>query len=303
MRTAPQRTISPTAWALMGLLALIWGGSFVNNKIALTEIGVLTLVALRVTGAAAALWVWVLVRRLPVPRGGRWLGIFALMGLGNNVIPFTLIVWGQSHIPSGLAGILNAATAVFTVLLVTLVFPDERLTRAKAAGVAIGFAGVVVTVGPAALRALDLTSLGQLAVLGAALSYAVSGAYARHVMRGIRAEVSAAGMLTAAALLMLPLAVAAEGVPTFQWAPATWGALAYLCFAASALAYILYYAVMRLAGAGNVSLVTLMVAPVAIALGAVVFGETLAPSAYVGFALLTLGLLVIDGRILARFFA
>ena len=135
---------------MLGLLALIWGGSFLSNKAALAELGVLTTVAFRVGGAAVALWVYVAARGLPVPKGAPWIRACLTMGLLNNVIPFSLIVWGQTHIPSGLAGILNAATTIFGVGLAAMAFPDERLTRRKAVGVALGVAGVVATVGPAA---------------------------------------------------------------------------------------------------------------------------------------------------------
>ena len=298
--TPVQASISPLAWGMLFCLALLWGGSFTSTRAAIAELGPLTTVAFRVTGAAVVLWAYVLIRGVPRPSGAGVWGRFLLMGLFNNVIPFSLISWGQTHIPSGLAGILNASTAIFTVLLVGMLFPDERLTARKAIGVALGFAGVAVTIGLHNLQALDFTSLGQIAVLGAALSYAVVSAYARRALRGIRPEVSAAGMLTCSALVMVPAAIVMDGVPTFTYHPATWFALIYLAVAASALAYILYLKVLAMAGAGNLSLVTLMIAPVAIFLGAVFFGETLDPAAYVGFGLLALGLSVIDGRIWRR---
>lgn len=294
---APQRSISPRAWALMGVLGLIWGGSFTANHAALAEVPVFTTVAIRVSGAAICLWALIAALRLPVPLSPHMIAAFAVMGLLNNVLPFTLIVWGQNHIPSGLAAILNASTAIFTVALATLFFPDERLTATKAAGAMLGLLGVIVVMGPGALAAFDLTSLAQMAVLGATICYAVAGIFARFFMTGLRPEVSAAGMLTAAALVMVPLALWQDGVPKAGYAPATWAALAYLAVVASALAYMLYYAVLRLAGAGNLSLVTLMMAPVSVVLGALLFGETLRPSAYAGFALLAAGLLIIDGRI------
>lgn len=292
-----QARLTPFTWALLILLALIWGGSFPANRAALAEVPVLTTVAIRVGGAALVMWAWVLVRGLPVPAGWRWVAIFAGLGLMNNALPFTLIVWGQQHIPSGLAGILNAATAIFAVLLGALVFADERLTAAKGLGVALGFAGVVVAIGADALTHLDPTSIGQLAVLGAALSYALTTAAARKLLKGVRPEVSAAGMLTGAAAVMIPLALAVDGRPAFDYGVTSLAALTYLAAVSSALAYVLYYVVLARAGASNVSLVTLMVAPVAIVLGAVFFGERLGWEAYAGFALLTAGLLVIDGRL------
>jgi drug/metabolite transporter (DMT)-like permease len=297
----PQRGISLQAWSYLLLLALIWGGSFPANKAALAEVGVLSTVAFRVGGAAVALWIWVWLRGLPVPEGTGWLKTCLIMGVLNNVIPFSLIVWGQSHIPSGLAGILNAATAIFSIGLAALVFPDERLTARKSVGLILGVAGVVATIGPSALSHLDITSLGQLAVLGAAFSYGLSGIYGREALRGIRPEVGAAGMLAASALCMVPAALVFEGVPSLHYSGTGWAALAYLSLLSSAFAYILFYRVLLVAGAGNLSLVTLLIAPVAVGLGAVLYDEALPVTAYLGMVLLALGMIVIDGRIMAIF--
>lgn len=296
-----QARLSPRSWAEMAALALIWGGSFVSIHAVLEEVGVFTAVAFRVGLAALALWSWVLLRRLPVALGWRFLGICLFLGLFNNIIPFSLIIWGQTHIQSGLAGILNASNAIFTVGLAALVFPDERLTPQRALGVVLGFAGVALTVGPGLLASLDLTSLGQLAVLGASLSYAVSAIFSRHLARGLRPEVVAAGMLTASSLAMLPFALWAEGWPALDYGFTTWAGIFYISILSSAFAYILFYGVLQRAGAGNVSLVTLMIAPVAVVLGAVIYREALAPHAYLGMALILAGMAVIDGRGLAFF--
>ena len=298
-----QRQISFIAWALLVLLAVIWGGSYLSNRVALEEVPVFTTVAFRVGGAAVALWFYVLIRQLAVPLTARLAASFLIMGVVNNVIPFTLIVWGQQHIPSGLAAILNAATAVFSVLLAAVLFDDERLTLNKAAGVLVGFAGVVVIVGTDALTHLDITSWGQIAMIGAAMSYAVSSSFARVYLRGLRPEVSAAGMLTGSSLVMLPLALWQDGVPTLAYGPASWGAIAYLALMSSALAYVIFYRVLTLAGVGNLQLVTLLVGPVAVVMGAVVYDEALAVNEYAGFAIIAVGLLLIDGRILRRFSA
>ena len=292
-----QQHLTPRAWGLLLLLALIWGGSFLSNRAALAEVGVLTTVAFRVGGAALALWLYVLWRGLPVPRGGRAAATFLVIGLLNNALPFTLIVWGQTRVDSGLAAIINAATAIFAVLISAMLFPDERLSPRKALGVTLGFLGVALAMGLSHLLAFDPRSVGQLAILGASLAYACAAAYGRGATRGLRPEVSAAGMLTGASVVMVPLALWQEGMPALGYAPATWAALGYLAFAASALAYLLYYAVLQSAGAGNLSLVTLMIPPVAIVLGAAVYGESLHLSAHLGFGLLALGLLILDGRI------
>ena len=292
-----QKTISPRAWAEMLLLAAIWGGSFVSIRIALDEIGPLTTVVHRVGWAALVLWAVVLMMRLPVPREPRVWGAFLGMGLLNNVIPFALMAWGQQFIESGLTSILNAATAIFGVIVAAIFFADERITPRKAVGVLLGFAGVATAIGLENLRSLDLRSLAQLAVLGGTVSYAFASVWARRTLSGQPPQVAAAGMVTAATLVMLPLAWVLEGPVTLALEPRTMAAIGYYAILGTALAYLLYYRILAMAGSGNLMLVTLMIAPFGIVLGALILGEALRPAAYGGFALLALGLLVLNGRI------
>ena len=294
-----QKTLTLEGWILLFVLSAIWGGSFLSNRV-VEEVPVFTVVAFRVVLGAMLLWIWVFSRGLPLPKGGKRWALIALSSVLNNVVPFTLIVWGQQHIPSGLAGILNSMTAIFTVLLAALVFADERLTIRKLGGVALGFVGVVLAIGVSSLKQLDPFSLGQIAVVGATMSYAVAGAVGRFAMAGLRAEVGAASTLTVSSLIMIPLALSFEGIPSLDLVATTWAGLLYLGVMASAVAYLLFYRVLIMAGAGNLSLVTLLIAPIAIVLGAVVYGEALAPNAYLGFAVIALGLLVIDGRLFRR---
>ncbi|WP_149755850.1 DMT family transporter [Roseivivax sediminis] len=292
--------IPPRAWSLLVALALIWGASFLAIRTALDEIAPLASVLYRTGPAALALWLWVAVRRLPVTRDPRLWVAFLGMGILNNAIPFSLMAWGQLHIPTGLTSILNAATAIWGVLVAALVFSDERLSPRKAAGTLIGFAGVATAIGWRALVALDVTSLAQLAVLGGTLSYAVAGAWGRRFLRGLTPEVAAAGMLTAATLVMLPVTLAVEGMPPAHLGLRTLAAIGYYALVATSCAYLLYYRILALTGSGTLLLVTLMIPPVAITLGALVRGETLSSSAFGGFALLALGLALIDGRLLRR---
>lgn len=295
-----ERTISAESWGLMALLALLWGASFLSIRIALDEVAPLTAVAHRVGWATLVLWIYVIIRRLPLPRGRRvWIS-FAGMGLLNNVIPFSLMAWGQLYIPSGLTSIFNAATAIFGVLVAALLLSDENLSARKAIGVAVGFAGVVTAIGIDSLRSFDITSLAQLAVLAGTISYAFAGVWARKRLTGLLPQVAAAGMLTASTLIMLPLAWIIDGPIRLDLQPRTMLAIAYYALGATALAYLLYYRVLALAGSGNLMLVTLMITPIAILLGALVLGETLSANAYKGFALLALGLTIIDGRLIDR---
>lgn len=292
-----QKSISSRAWIELALLAALWGASFVSIRIALDEIGPVTAVAHRVGWAMLALWAVVLIMRLPVPRDPKiWIG-FLGMGVLNNVIPFGLMAWGQLHIESGLTSILNAATAIFGVIVAAIFFADERITPRKALGVTLGFAGVATAIGLENLAQFDIRSLAQLAVIAGTVSYALASVWARKMLSGQPPQVAAAGMVTGSTLIMVPMAWAVEGPISLDLAPRTLWAIGYYAFAATALAYLLYYRVLAMAGSGNLMLVTLLIPPFAIVLGAVMLNETLRPAAYGGFALLALGLLVLDGRI------
>ena len=281
----------------MLLLAMIWGASFVSIRIALDEIGPITAVLHRVGWAAIALWTVVLAMRLPLPRDPRVWAAFLGMGLLNNVIPFGLMAWGQLHIESGLTSILNAATAIFGVITAAIFFADERITPRKAIGVALGFAGVAVAIGIDNQRSIDIRTLAQLAVIGGTISYALASVWARKMLSGQPPQVAAAGMVTGATVMLFPMAIMVEGPLRLDLQPRTFVAVGYYALIATAFAYLLYYRVLAMAGSGNLMLVTLLIPPFAIVLGALILGEALHPAAYGGFALLALGLLILDGRI------
>lgn len=287
------------AWAEMILLAAIWGASFLAIRVALDEVAPLTSVAHRTGWAMLALWAVVAAMRLPLPRDARvWFG-FLGMGLLNNVIPFGLMAWGQLHVETGLTSILNGATAIFGVLMAALFFADERITIRKALGVTLGFFGVAMAIGLDNFRSFDLQSLAQLAILGGTVSYALASVWARHFLSGLAPQVAAAGMLTGSTLIILPLAWIVDGPISLDLNPPTLLAIGYYSLIATAGAYLLYYRVLALAGSGNLMLVTLLIPPVAITLGAWVRDEALGPNAFAGFALLALGLAILDGRIRA----
>ena len=292
-----QKSLSGRAWAEMLVLALIWGGSFLSIRIALDEISPMMSVAHRVTWAMLVLWGVVAMMRIPLPRNPRIWFAFLVMGLLNNVIPFVLMAWGQLHIESGLTSILNAFTAVVGVVMAALFFSDERLTPRKIIGVVLGFFGVAVAIGLENFKNFDLRSLAQLAVIGGTVAYAVAGVWARKNLAGMPPQLAAAGMLTGATVIMLPLVYFVEGLPTFDLQPRTLVAIGYYAVIATATAYLLYYRVLAMAGSGNLMLVTLLVAPVAITLGAVVLGEKLSANAFVGFVIMAVGLIILDGRV------
>ena len=284
----------------MLLLGCIWGGSFLSIRIALDEINPLTAVAHRTFWAMLVLWVVVLVWRLPIPRKPMIWFAFLVMGLLNNVIPFSLMTWGQLYIESGLTSIFNAATAIFGVIAAALFFADERITPRKAVGVTLGFLGVATAIGLDNFRTFDLRSLAQLAIIGGTISYAIAGVWARKMLGGLPPQVAAAGMLTGSTLVTVPLAWVIDGPISLDLEPRTIVAIGYYAIIATAGAYLLYYRVLSMAGSGNLMLVTLLITPVAITLGALVLGESLSANAYVGFSLLALGMIILDGRVWKR---
>ena len=294
-----QQTVSLAAWITLAALAVIWGGSFLAFALILREVPVFTIVAHRVFWAALFLWGLVIAMGIPRPNLQQWRTLI-VMGLLNNVIPFSLIIWGQTQIESGLASILNGTTAIFTFLLAALFFADERLTRRKSLGVAVAFVGVSTVIGIDALRSFDIRSLAQLAVIGACLSYAFAAVWARSKIKGLHPIMAATGMLTGSSIIIIPMALFIDGLPSFALNITTTASIIFLAVPATALAYLLYYRALRLAGSANLSLVTLLVPPVAVFLGAAILGERLSPSAFLGFGLIALGMVIIDGRLVTR---
>ena len=295
-----QRTITPRTWTELFLLAFIWGGSFLAIKIALNEVPFVTSVAHRVFWAALILWGYVAFRGLPIPRDPNVWGALFVMGLLNNVIPFSLMAWGQLHIPTGLTSVFNAGTAIFGVVIAALILADERLTTRKVIGSLIGFFGVATAIGLDSVRNFDITSLAQLAIIGGTISYAFAGVWARINLKDLTPQVAAAGMLTGSSVVMVPAALLIDGAPSFALSLTAIGAISYYVVFATAGAYLLYYRILAAAGSANTMIVTLLIPPVSIVLGALVLNENLSSNVYAGLALLALGLAILDGRLFKR---
>jgi drug/metabolite transporter (DMT)-like permease len=285
-------------WCLLLFLSLLWGASFFYAAVALTELPPFTIVLLRVAIAALILHIVLRVVGVRFPWDSKSWRAFFGMGLLNNAIPFCLIVWGQTHVASGLASILNATTPFFTVVIAHVLTADERLSRNRLLGVVIGLAGVVVLIGPQALSGLGKDVAGQLAIIGAAISYAFAGVFGRRFRpMGIPAMATAAGQVTASSLLILPVALLVDR-PWDLAMPGTAVSLAILGTAllSTALGYVVYFRLLASAGAVNLLLVTFLIPPSAIILGGLLLGEHLQATDFAGMALIGLGLAAIDGR-------
>jgi drug/metabolite transporter (DMT)-like permease len=301
-------------WSRLVLLSLLWGGTYMLGAIALkgwpagagNGVTPLVLVWLRVTIAAFTLVVVLKVLGVAIPRDRKiWIAFFG-MGLLNNVIPFSLIFWGQSQMPAslaaGLASILNATTPLFTVIVLHVFTGDEKATPLKVTGVLLGLAGVVIMIGLDVLSGIGAGALGQLACLAAAVVYGFSSLYGRRFKAmGVTPMQTALGQLTASTLMMSVI----TGVISQPWNDPMPGAVPLASIVAmgifsTALAYILFFQILSSAGATNLMLVTFLIPVSAILLGIVVLGEVLKMQHLVGMLFIGLGLAAIDGRLWRR---
>ena len=296
-KTAQYR-MSSVDWGLLAILSLLWGGSFFFAKVAVASVPPLTVVLVRVGLAAIALSVFLRLRGIPFPKTAVLWRSFAVMGVLNNLIPFALIFWGETVLSGGLASILNATTPVFSLLVAHALTPDDRLSAAKVLGVAVGVAGVVVLVGPEVVHGVTGAALPILACLGAALSYGFATVFGRRFRRmGVEPTVGAFGQVAATTAMMLPISLVVDtpwrlpvpGLPVLA-------ALAGLALLSTAFAYIIFFRLLATSGATNASLVTLLIPVSAVLLGVAFLGERLSSSQVAGMALISLGLLAIDGR-------
>lgn len=289
-------------WAILLLLSVIWGGSFLFIEIAVETVHPFTLVLIRVSIAAAACWLFLAVRgqKVPVPPGA--ILAFVVLALLNNVIPFALFAWAQRTITGGLGSILNATTPIWGVIVAHLWTSDEKMTPEKVAGVLLGFGGVVVMIGPDFLKEIGTGVLAQIACLGATLCYALAGVYGRRFRgMGINPMAVTTGQLTAAAVVILPLVLLFESPWTSAPpAPEAWMALTALALLCTSFAYVLYFQLIASAGATNSLLVTFLIPITAILLGGLFLDEVLEPRHFAGMALIGAGLAAIDGRLIRR---
>ena len=302
MTKAPTLTLDSKSIPMLLLLAAVWGGSFFFGEVALREVPPLTLTLHRVIWAVPILVLIVLFKGISVPRSPRIWGAYLVMGALNNAIPFSLLFWGQTQIESGLVSILNGTTAMFAAVVAGLLLPDEALTAKKVIGAGLGIAGVAFIMGPSALTNFNLSNLAQLAILGATLSYAFAGVWGKTALAGQLPLMNALGMLIGSTVLMIPIVLVFDGRPNLALSLGVWGALIGMAVLSTALAYFLYFAILMRAGAANLLLVTLLIPPVAIGLGAVFLDERIGIEAWIGFVIIGLGFAVTDGRLFSFLF-
>jgi drug/metabolite transporter (DMT)-like permease len=290
-----------TEWALLFGLSILWGLTFFLAKIAVAEISPVTVVLARVTIGAAVLAIVIASFGLRFPATLSSWTPFLIMGLINNVVPFSLIFWGQKEIGAGLASVLNAATPLSGAVMAHIFTADEKLHSNRLLGVLLGIAGVAVLVGPSGIGLAWGPLLGAASVIGGTLSYGLASVYGKR-LRDVPALVSACCQLASSTLIMTPIVLVFDP-PWLQPLPSAKAMTAVLAIAllATALAYVIFFTILRRAGASNVMLVTLLVPFTATGLGVVFLGEHVTFADIAGAALVGLALLVIDGRLIAAF--
>ena len=285
-------------WSLLGVLSVLWGGSFFFNGLVLKELPPLTVVFLRVAIAAVILLPLVWAYRIRFPRGVSGWAPFVAIAFFNNVLPFSLIVTGQTYIASGLASILNATTPLFTVMVMAAA-GEEKLSAHRIAGVVAGLIGVAVLRGDA-VGVKAAQGLGILLCLGATVSYALAALLARRLLANSPPLGTATFQMLASTAMMAVVAASVEQPWTLPMpGMATWLAVIALAALSTALAYIVFFQIVKRSGATNVMLVTLLIPVTAILLGYLVLGERMSARELTGAAVIGSALLLIDGRVVA----
>lgn len=282
-------------WLMLGALTAMWGSAFLFTKLAVGGLAVEHLVFARLVLAALLLLAVAGAMRRRLPRGSRVWTFFVLIALLGNLLPFSLITWGQRTIDSGLAGILMAVMPLATLGLAHLFVPGERLTKARVWGFVCGLGGVVALIGPEALLAIGGERgplLPMLAVLAGAVCYGISAILAR-LRPSTDALTTAAAVTTLAALMALPTALASESalVPD-RLTLAVIGSVLFLGVFSTAAAMLVYFRLIQSAGPGFTSQLNYLIPLWAVAIGILFLGETPTASHLLGLLLIFGGILV-----------
>jgi drug/metabolite transporter (DMT)-like permease len=292
--------MSGKQWGILAILALIWGSSFLFIKWGLAEMSFLAVVAGRLFFGLLFLVGVLLLTRTPLPPRHLWKHL-VFVAIANNVIPWTLLAWGEQYVPSGIAALLNATTPLFTFLL-ALVWADEKLSWVKVVGLLTGFVGVGVViwrdvVAGFAQQNNTMILLGEIAILIMAFGYAVGSVYGRRYLKGVPAVQSATGQLFIAALVIFPTTIFTNNLPATLPSWGAIGAIAALGFFGSGMAYYLYFQLLTQVGATRTTVVTYLLPLVAIVLGWSLLGETITREMLFGILLILGGVVLVNGSI------
>lgn len=292
-----------TGWLLIGILSILWGGAFFLIEVGLRSYPPITLVFMRLVLAVPPMWIAMRLMGQHLPSEPRVWGLLAIVGALNCALPFILFFWGQQYLESGYASILNATTPLWGVITAHFLTSDEKATPARIIGVLIGMAGIVVMVGPEAMKGLSNNLLAQIACIISTIFYSFAAIYGRRLSQTELTPIAVAtGQTMIAALMMVPVVVLIDQ-PWTMAAPRLDSTLAGLTLAlfSTALAYTLYFRLIDRSGASNAQLVAFLMPILAVILGIAFLGESLSGGQIAGAALIAVGLAILDGRLVARF--
>ncbi len=292
-----------TGWLLIGILSILWGGAFFLIEVGLRSYPPITLVFMRLVLAVPPMWIAMRLMGERLPTEPRIWGLLAIVGALNCALPFILFFWGQQYLDSGYASILNATTPLWGVITAHFLTSDEKATPARIVGVLIGMAGIVVMVGPEAMKGLSNNLLAQLACIISTIFYSFAAIYGRRLSQTELTPMAVAtGQTMMAALMMVPIVVVMDQ-PWTMAAPRLDSTLAGITLAifSTALAYTLYFRLIDRSGASNAQLVAFLMPILAVILGIAFLGESLSGGQIAGAGLIAVGLAILDGRLIARF--
>lgn len=299
--------MSSRAWLLLLSLSLIWGASFYFIEIGLIYLDPFWLVSVRLISGALALVLWLALNKIDLPNDGQFWLATAIMGVFNNVIPFILIAYGQQYVTGGLASIINANTAFISIIVSGIFVASEPAKWHRIVGVLIGICGIAIAIGiddtnPHKTGTSEL--IGELAIVLATVSYAFAAVWGKLRLTQYKPIQGATGMLICSAVVAIFCSILISGPPEFTITdhPIDLFKLVFgLGVLGTAAAYPLYFRILDLAGSSNLMLVTIIVPVFAVVLDAALLGQFVTSSNLIGFAVVSIGLLILDGRIIGRF--
>ena len=299
--------MSSRAWLLLLSLSLIWGASFYFIEIGLIYLDPFWLVSVRLISGALALVLWLALNKIDLPNDGQFWLATAIMGVFNNVIPFILIAYGQQYVTGGLASIINANTAFISIIVSGIFVASEPAKWHRIVGVLIGICGIAIAIGiddtnPHKTGTSEL--IGELAIVLATVSYAFAAVWGKLRLTQYKPIQGATGMLICSAVVAIFCSVLISGPPEFTITDHPidlFKLIVGLGVLGTAAAYPLYFRILDLAGSSNLMLVTIIVPVFAVVLDAALLGQFVTSSNLMGFAVVSIGLLILDGRIIGRF--
>lgn len=287
------KTSFATEFLLLVILALLWGTSYIFIKIALVDIPPITLIAMRVSISALFLTGVVLWRNDKFPRDGKTWRMLLVQAIFNSIGAWTVLAWGQQYVDSGLASVLNSTSPVFLFFITLFITRHETVNKAKLIGAMLGVAGVVMIVGPDALRGLGANIGGQAAILLGALLYACGAIYGKR-FGALSAPVTAAGTMIWASICLIPASLLLDQPWTLTPAPRAIIAVLILSVFCTGMALMIYFRLVRTLGSMGVASQSYLRAGIGVALGVLLLGEKIGPLTLAGIFCALSGVAVIN---------